>query len=136
MNWTTEQLKEKGYTLAPDGHYYYADNYKPPSRRLLNTLIKHAPQRSLVKVLKTKEPSTQRSTKSNPLYTLSITRYSTKTLDVDNLAGGCKPLIDQIRYSKLIPDDNPESVEITFNQVKVKTQKEQRTEIRITQAKT
>jgi hypothetical protein len=136
MNWTTEQLKEKGYTLAPDGHYYYADNYKPPSRRLLDTLTQHAPQRSLVKVLKTKEASTQRSTKSNPLYTLSITRYSTKTLDVDNLAGGCKPLIDQIRYAKLIPDDNPESVEITFNQVKVKTQKEQRTEIRITQAKT
>ena len=134
MNWTTEQLKEKGYTLAPDGHYYYADNYKPPSRRLLDTLTQHAPQRSLVKVLKTKEASTQRSTKSNPLYTLSITRYSTKTLDVDNLAGGCKPLIDQIRYAKLIPDDNPESVEITFNQVKVKTQKEQRTEIRITQA--
>jgi hypothetical protein len=136
MNWTTDQLSEKGYKIASDGQYYNDNDNKPAVRKLLNTLIKHAPQRSLVKVLKTKETSTQRSTKSTPLYTLSITRYSTKTLDVDNLAGGCKPLIDQIRYAKLIPDDNPESVEITFNQVKVKTQKEQRTEIRITQAKT
>lgn len=134
MNWTTEQLKEKGYTLAPDGHYYYADNYKPPSRRLLDTLVKHAPKRSLVKVPKAKATSKDCTAKCNPQYTLSITRFSTKTLDVDNLAGGCKPLIDQIRYAHLIPDDNPESVSITFSQIKVKTQAEQRTEIRITKA--
>ena len=132
MNWTTEQLKEKGYSLAPDGHYYY--DYKPPSRRLLDTLTQHAPKRSLVKVPKAKEPSKDCTVKCNPLYTLAITRFSTKTLDVDNLAGGSKPLIDQIRYSKLIPDDNPESVEITFSQVKVRTQAEQRTEVRITKA--
>lgn len=134
MNWTHEQLKEKGYTLAPDGHYYYADNYKPPSRRLLDTLTKHAPKLPLVKVPKAKEPSKDCVVKRNPLYTLAITRFSTKTLDVDNLAGGCKPLIDQIRYAHLIPDDNPESVNITFSQVKVKTQAEQRTEVRITKA--
>lgn len=132
MNWTTEQLKEKGYTLAPDGHYYC--DYKPPSRRLLDTLTKHAPKRSLVKVHKAKATSKECTAKCNPIYTLSITRYSTKTLDVDNLAGGCKPLIDQIRYAHLIPDDNPESVNITFSQVKVKTQAEQRTEVRITKA--
>ena len=134
MNWTTDQLKEKGYTLAPDGHYYYADNYKPPSRRLLDTLVKHAPQRALDKVHKAKETSKDCTAKCNPQYTLGITRFSTKTLDVDTLAGGCKPLIDQIRYAHLIPDDNPESVNITFSQVKVKTQAEQRTEVRITKA--
>jgi len=135
MNWTTEQLKEKGYTLAPDGHYYYhANKFNSPARRLPDTLTQHAPKRSLVKIPKAKEPSEDCTAKCNPLYTLSITRYSTKTLDVDNLAGGSKPLIDQIRYSKLIRDDNPESVEITFSQVKVKTQAEQRTEVRITKA--
>ena len=132
MNWTTEQLKEKGYTLAPDGHYYY--DLKPPSRRLLDTLTKHAPKRSLVKVHKTEAPSKDCTPKRNPQYTLGITRFSTKTLDVDNLAGGCKPLIDQIRYAHLIPDDNPESVEITFSQIKVKTQAEQRTEVSITKS--
>jgi len=134
MNWTTEQLKEKGYSLAPDGHYYYADNYKPPSRRLLDTLTQHAPKLPLVKIPKAKEPSKDCVAKRNPQYTLALTRFSTKTLDVDNLAGGSKPLIDQIRYAHLIPDDNPESVEITFSQVKVKTQAEQRTEVRITKA--
>lgn len=134
MNWTTEQLKEKGYILAPDGHYYYANDYKPPSRRLLDTLTKHAPKRALVEVPKAKATSKDCVAKRNPLYTLAITRYSTKTLDVDNLAGGCKPLIDQIRYAHLIPDDNPESVNITFSQVKVRTQAEQRTEVTITQA--
>ena len=135
MNWTTEQLKEKGYTLAPDGHYYYhANKFNSPSRRLLDTLTQHAPKRSLVKIPKAKDPSKDCTAKCNPLYTLSITRYSTKTLDVDNLAGGCKPLIDQIRYAHLIPDDNPESVNITFSQVKVRTQNEQRTEVTITKA--
>jgi hypothetical protein len=132
MNWTTEQLKEKGYTLGPDGNYYYEN--KTPARRLFNTLTKHAPKRSLVKVHKTEEPSQICTPKGNPQYHLSITRFSTKTLDVDNLAGGCKPLIDQIRYAKLIPDDNPESVEITFTQIKVKTQGEQRTEVSITKS--
>ena len=135
MNWTTEQLKEKGYTLAPDGHYYYhANKFNSPARRLPDTLTQHAPKRSLVKVRQTKEPSKDCTPKRNPQYTLGITRFSTKTLDVDNLAGGCKPLIDQIRYAHLIPDDNPESVNITFSQVKVKTQAEQRTEVRITKA--
>ena len=135
MNWTTEQLKEKGYTLAPDGHYYYHANvFNSHSRKLPDTITQHAPKRSLVKVHKAKETSKDCTAKCNPQYTLGITRFSTKTLDVDNLAGGCKPLIDQIRYSKLIPDDNPESVEITFTQVKVRTQAEQRTEVRITKA--
>jgi hypothetical protein len=135
MNWTTEQLKEKGYTLAPDGHYYYhANKFNSQSRRLPDTLTKHAPKLPLVKVHKAKEPSKDCTAKCNPKYTLALTRFSTKTLDVDNLAGGSKPLIDQIRYAKLIPDDNPESVEITFSQVKVKTQAEQRTEVRITKA--
>jgi Holliday junction resolvase RusA-like endonuclease len=135
MNWTTEQLKEKGYTLAPDGHYYYhANKFNSPSRRLLDTLTQHAPKLPLVKVRKAKETSEDCTAKCNPQYTLALTRFSTKTLDIDNLAGGSKPLIDQIRYSKLIPDDNPESVEITFSQVKVKTQSEQRTEVRITKA--
>lgn len=41
-------------------------------------------------------------------------------LDADNFAGGCKPLIDQVRYAGLIPDDSPDKVEITFTQEKVK----------------
>jgi hypothetical protein len=64
--------------------------------------------------------------------TLCITRRGTRLLDADNYAGGCKPLIDQIRYAKLIPDDDPASVEILFRQVKVATKSEEGTEIEIT----
>ena len=49
-----------------------------------------------------------------------ITRRGTRLLDFDNLAGGCKPLLDQIRYQNLISDDNPASVELIFRQEKVK----------------
>lgn len=130
MNWTEQDLQRLGYHKHNDGNYY---PNPPQPRGLLNTLLKYAPKRSLDKVLKAKENSKDCTAKCNTKYHLTITRYSTRTLDVDNFAGGCKPLIDQIRYAKLIPDDNPESVEIVFQQVKVKTLKEQRTEVKITQ---
>ena len=62
-----------------------------------------------------------------------IVRKSVRLLDADNFAGGCKPLIDQLRYAKLIPDDDPESVEILFQQTKVATKKEEGTEVEIRQ---
>jgi hypothetical protein len=130
MNWTEQDLQKLGYHQHHDGNYY---PNPPQPRGLLNALVKHAPKRSLDKVLKTKENSTDCIAKCNPKYHLTITRYSTRTLDVDNFAGGCKPLIDQIRYAKLIPDDNPESVEIIFKQAKVKKIQEQRTEVQIIQ---
>jgi hypothetical protein len=67
-----------------------------------------------------------------PRTRLRIERKSVRLLDADNFAGGCKPLIDQLRYAKLIPDDDPESVEILFVQSKVKTKKEEMTQIEIT----
>lgn len=51
---------------------------------------------------------------------MRITRKASRLLDADNLAGGCKPLIDQVRYAGLIPDDSPDKVEISFTQEKVK----------------
>ena len=57
-----------------------------------------------------------------------------RLLDADNFAGGCKPLIDQLRYAKLIADDDPETVEILFRQVKVETKAEEMTQIEITRS--
>jgi hypothetical protein len=45
-----------------------------------------------------------------------ITRYAPSLLDADNFAGGCKGLIDELRYAKLIPDDNPAAIELQFVQ--------------------
>jgi hypothetical protein len=65
--------------------------------------------------------------------TLVITRSACALLDADNFAGGCKPLIDQLRYAKLIDDDDPETVEILFRQEKVRTKAAEMTTIEITQ---
>jgi Holliday junction resolvase RusA-like endonuclease len=120
MNWTPDQLAEKGYTLNQDG------SYSPNSKRLLNTLTKHAVKQTLVALPKGEETRSKRTR-------IIITRYSCRPLDCDNYAGGCKPIIDQLRYAKLIRDDSPEDIEVEFKQVKVKHKTEERTEIEISE---
>lgn len=61
-------------------------------------------------------------------YRLTITRYGAKLLDIDNGVGGCKPLIDALRYEGLIPEDDPGTIELIFRQRKV-PKTERRTEI-------
>ena len=63
-------------------------------------------------------------------YRLTITRYGAKLLDIDNGVGGCKPLIDALRYEGLIPEDDPGTIELIFRQRKV-SKVERRTEILI-----
>jgi hypothetical protein len=120
MNWTTDQLAAKGYQLNQDG------SYSPNTKRLLNPVTKHAPKQTLESLSQGKETSRQRTH-------IRITRYSCRPLDCDNYAGGCKPIIDQLRYAKLIKDDSPEDIEVEFKQVKVKTKAEERTEIEISE---
>ena len=118
MNWTEDQLKEKGYYKAADGNYYFTPT------RASNPVTKRPAQQTLVALPKRKEKV------SNRTY-VRITRYSTRPLDCDNYAGGCKPIIDQLRYAKLIKDDSPEDIEVQFKQVKIKTKAEEHTEIEI-----
>jgi len=72
--------------------------------------------------------SDQTGSPAGPRYRVTITRYGAKLLDVDNGAGGCKPLLDAMRYEGLIPDDDPGSIDFVFRQQKAKN-KERRTEI-------
>jgi hypothetical protein len=48
---------------------------------------------------------------------LTIERHGKRALDADNLAGGCKSLIDCIKERRLILDDNPADCELIFRQV-------------------
>jgi hypothetical protein len=118
MNWTEDQLKEKGYYKAADGNYYFTPT------RVSNPVTKRPAKQTLVALPKRKEKV------SNRTY-VRITRYSTRPLDCDNYAGGCKPIIDQLRYAKLIKDDSPEDIEVQFKQVKIKTKAEEHTKIEI-----
>lgn len=119
MNWTHEQLRQLGYRQNPDGSFTHSSTAGIPHAK-----PQPAPRPALDATPKgedTRPPRTR----------LCIERKSVRLLDADNFAGGCKPLIDQLRYAKLIPDDDPESVEILFRQTKVKTKKEEMTHIEI-----
>ena len=120
MNWTHEQLKILGYHRHPDGNYYP----DPPSPRLPNAKPQHDPVKPLVA-----PPQTQ--TKGKGRTTLVIERVSTKLQDFDNFVGGTKPLTDQLRYSGLIPDDDPESITAHYKQQKCKHKKDEKTIVQI-----
>jgi hypothetical protein len=120
MNWTHEQLRQLGYRQNPDGSFSHTSTSRIPHAQ-----PQPAPRPALDDPPKGESPRSPRTR-------LRIERKSIRLLDADNYAGGCKPLIDQLRYAKLIPDDDPESVEILFVQTKVKTKKEEMTHIEIT----
>jgi hypothetical protein len=125
MNLTTDQLQKMGYLLQPDGSYSKPTYEKNPSHpaRLHNPKPKPAARPALDKARQGKAESKVRTI-------CRITRCATRLLDADNFAGGCKPLVDQLRYAKLIPDDDPESIELQFAQMKT-SREAIRTEIEI-----
>ncbi len=49
-----------------------------------------------------------------------ICRKGTRLLDIDNLAGGTKALLDALRYEGAIQDDDPGSIDFEVRQEKVK----------------
>jgi hypothetical protein len=138
---TQHDLESLGYTLQPDGSYARAGHRAAPRpdgtyqqtgthhfvpARLPNPQPQPPARPALGKPPKGESPRQAR-------VTLCITRSACALLDADNFAGGCKPLIDQLRYAKLISDDDPETVEILFRQEKVRTKAAEMTTIEITQ---
>jgi hypothetical protein len=120
-NWTHEQLKSLGYHRHPDGNYYP----HPPTGRLLNPVTQHDPVLPLVE-------TTQTQTKGKTRIDIHIQRVSTKLQDFDNFVGGTKCLTDQLRYSGLIHDDDPESISASYTQQKCKHLKDEKTIVQIT----
>lgn len=122
MNWTHDQLEKLGYRPNPDGSYSHSTTAGIPHPK---------PQPSARPTL---DPPPERKETRPPRTALIITRYACRLLDADNYAGGCKPLIDQLRYAHLIEDDDPETIEILFRQTKVKTKAEEMTQVEITRS--
>lgn len=122
MNFTHSILQQMGYKLDADGNYSRTETNTP---RVSNPKFEPALGKALQGNSKTQKGSKKR-------ITLRITRYSTRLLDEDNLSGS-KLLTDQLRYAGIIPSDDPESLQIINDQVKVKHKTEERTEVRITE---
>lgn len=121
MNWTHEQLLALNYHLHPDGQYYPA----PPPPRVLDSKPQLDPVKSLV-------PPPQTQTKGKTRVDICITRVSSKLQDFDNFVGGTKCLTDQLRYAGIIPDDDPASINASYNQQKCKHLKDEKTIVEIT----
>ena len=122
MNWTHDQLEKLGYKPNQDGSYSHSSTaglHNPKPQPAARPALDPPPKGE-----KTRTPRTS----------LIITRHACRLLDADNYAGGCKPLIDQLRYAHLIEDDDPETIEITFRQAKCKTKAEEKTTIQITRS--
>ena len=124
MNLTHDYLIKIGYQCNPDGTY--TKGVSIPSG-IPHAKPQPAPRQTLDYAGPRESPRKARTT-------LIITRCSCSLLDADNYAGGCKPLIDQLRYAKLIADDDPETVEILFRQIKVKTKAEEMTKVEISRS--
>lgn len=65
-------------------------------------------------------------------FRLSVCSYRCVLLDIDNLYGGAKFLVDCCRNFWLVPDDNPQAIDLEVRQEKVTSKELQRTEITIT----
>jgi hypothetical protein len=120
MNFTHSILQQMGYKLDPDGNYSRTETNTP---RVSNP----KPEPVVRKAFSNPNKSQERSEKR---ISLRITRYATRLLDEDNLAGA-KLAIDQLRYAGIIPNDDPGSTKIILDQIKVKNKTEERTEIEI-----
>ena len=105
---THDDLAKLGYRQQPDGSW---------SRAAAGVArVSHAkPERDDGPAL---VPAAQAQGRGEGRVVVCITRRGSRLLDVDNMAGGCKPVVDQLRYAGLIPNDDPASVEIIFRQEK------------------
>lgn len=72
-----------------------------------------------------------RETTSLPQTRVRITGYRIRPLDPDNFAGGTKDCIDGLRHSGLLHGDDPASLVLETQQVKVSKRREQKTVVEI-----
>lgn len=121
MNFTHSILQQMGYKLDADGNYSRTETNSP---RVSNPKSKQNSRKTL-------QVSDGIQKRSASRITLRITRFATRLLDEDNLAGA-KLLTDQLRYAGIIPSDAPEILKIVLDQVKVPHKEEEKTEIKIT----
>lgn len=118
---TYDDLKSIGYRQQPDGSW--ARPAPRPAR-----LPDAEPQPDRAKTLDRRPPAQGRGAGR---VVVRITRVAPRLLDPDNLAGGCKFLIDEMRKAALIPNDDPASIELVTLQAKCRRGQE-RTEIELT----
>jgi len=127
MPFTTDQLQKLGFSKQPDGSFFapgatiHAKPKLDPKTKAHPHGLSHSVTQQTATQALDSSPQSQAGGKAGagcgtPRFRLLITRYAARSLDADNLAGGCKPLIDAIRRAGIIPDDDPKTVILEFAQ--------------------
>jgi hypothetical protein len=68
---------------------------------------------------------------NSPKFRVRIRSNRVRQLDLDNLYGGVKYFVDTLRYAEIIPDDDPNSIDLEVTQTKVKNYKAETTEVEV-----
>lgn len=119
---TTKWLLEHGYVLGPDGWYKGVAPAAPLPRALTEPHPKHGSQAK----------DSGEAPRPPSRYRVCITSFRCRLLDPDNLF--VKWVVDGLRYSRVIPDDSPDHIELVIRQVKVARRAAERTEVFIAAA--
>jgi hypothetical protein len=122
---TYDDLVKKGFAKQPDGTWGRASSPAPAlAAALPHPVPKSHDGATLVEDSSDEEECSDR-------VVLRITRRACVLLDFDNGAGGCKALIDALRYAEVVVDDDPQSIDFQFRQERVATRAEEGTLIEI-----
>jgi hypothetical protein len=117
-----DDLIRKGFVCGPAGWV------KAPT--VVAEVYNSQPKYHARKTLECDKPNEKGSPKR---IIVRITRFATRFLDLDNGYGGCVPLVNAIRYSGLISNDDPGTIDLQFCQEKVKSKAQQGTMIELIQ---
>jgi hypothetical protein len=116
-------LRAKGFVRQPDGSYSKVAPLAPA--------VSHPVVERDVRPALEASPPAQEGGASR--LTVRITRHACRVLDADNFAGGTKHLVDALRHERIIPNDDPASIRLEFEQVHVNHRAEEGVEIVIEQ---
>ncbi len=93
-----------------------------------NPFIEHTTGYESVGASKREE---RNATGSDARHRVRIISRRVRICDPDNLVGGVKYLVDSLRSSEIIPEDDPKSITLEVSQEKVKTYKEEETWVEV-----
>jgi hypothetical protein len=111
-----DDLKKIGYRQQPDGSWsrQRRSAMHPNAAKIVAARLSHAVAQPAAR--QALDTAAQGKGGRPGRIVVRVTRRAARPLDADNYAGGCKPVIDALRYAGLVPDDDPASIDLVFRQ--------------------
>lgn len=93
-----------------------------------NPFIKYASSMEPVGKVEGKEGH---GAEDGPRHRVRIVSRRVRLCDPDNLVGGCKHLVDSLRDTEIIPEDNPQAITLEVSQEKVSSYAQEETWVEV-----